>query len=222
MKEMIERIMFEGYASMSIRMTDVFSCLLITVLIALYIFIVYRFVNRNAFYNAGFHLSLLVIAVITAAIILTIQTSIVVSLGMVGALSIVRFRTAIKDPMDLAFLFWTISVGIICGAGYALIAIVASLVITVLIAFVRILPVGKGQEILIVNSTEYDDEIAIMEAVKKHCSLHIVKARNLTKDHIDLAIEIRTSNGAELVRELMTIGKVTSASIVAHEGEVTF
>lgn len=222
MREMIERIMFEGYASMSIRMTDVFSCMLITVLIALYIFIVYRMVNKNAFYNVGFHLSLLVIAVITAAIILTIQTSIVVSLGMVGALSIVRFRTAIKDPMDLAFLFWTISVGIICGAGYALIAIVASLVITVLIAFVKVLPAGKGQEILIVNSTEYDDEAAIMEAVKKHCSLHIVKARNLTKDHIDLAIEIRTSKGAELVRELMSIGKVTSASIVAHDGEVTF
>lgn len=222
MKDLINRVLFEGYSSMGIKMMDVFSCMLITVLIALYIFVVYRFVNRKAFYNVSFHLSLLVIAVITAAIILTIQTSIVVSLGMVGALSIVRFRTAIKDPMDLAFLFWTISVGIICGAGYALIAIVASIVITFMIAFVRILPIGKGQEVLIVNSTSYDDETQIMETVKKYCSLHSVKARNLTKDHIDLAIEIRTTKGLELVRALMKMSKVTSASIVAHDGEVTF
>ncbi len=222
MKEILERVLFEGYSSMNIQMMDVFSCMFVTVLVAFYIFIVYRFVNRKAFYNASFHLSILVIAVVTAAIILTIQTSIVVSLGMVGALSIVRFRTAIKDPMDLAFLFWTISAGIICGAGYALIAVVASCVITMLILIVRVMPIRKGREVLIVNTSSHEDESAIMESVKRFCSLYTVKARNLTKDHLDMAIEIRTSKGSELVKELISIGKVTSASIVAHDGEVTF
>ena len=222
LSEYFSKVLFGGFASMDIQFVDVFSCMLVTVAVAFYIFIVYRLVNRKAFYNKSFHLSILVLAVVTSAIILTIQSSIVVSLGMVGALSIVRFRTAVKDPMDLAFLFWTISAGIICGAGYALIAVISSLVITVIIFIVSLIPAGKAQEILIVNTESYDDEKEIMEAVKKHCVIHVVKARNLTQDHMDLAIEVRTRDDGELVRDLMKIGKVTSASVVQHDGEVTF
>ena len=96
--------------------TSIIMALLITAVIAVYIFAVYRVVCRKAFYSRSFAISLPVIAMITASVIIAVQSSIVISLGMVGALSIVRFRTAVKDPMDLAFLFWSISVGIICGA----------------------------------------------------------------------------------------------------------
>lgn len=90
--------------------------LLSTCLVALYLFGVYRVVTRKTFYSKNFNISLAALAVITAIVIMTVQSNIVLSLGMVGALSIVRFRTAIKDPMDLVFLFWAISVGIACGA----------------------------------------------------------------------------------------------------------
>ena len=96
------------------------------VAVAAYIYAVYKYVNRRAFVNRNFTLSLIALSVITAAIILTIQSNIVVSLGMVGALSIIRFRTAVKDPLDLVFLFWSIGAGIMCGAGFALIAVISS------------------------------------------------------------------------------------------------
>ena len=114
--DLLKKAFMEGYATSSITIGTVLICIGCTMLIAVYIYFIYKIVNRNSFYNKGFNISLVIIAVITAAIILTIQSNIVVSLGMVGALSIVRFRTAIKDPMDLAFLFWSISAGIICGA----------------------------------------------------------------------------------------------------------
>ena len=113
--EVLKKSFLEGYGSVNIDFSTIVMCMLITVLVAMYIFMIYRLLNRSAFYNRNFNLALIALAVITAAVILTIQSNIVISLGMVGALSIVRFRTAVKDPMDLVFLFWSISAGIICG-----------------------------------------------------------------------------------------------------------
>lgn len=220
--DIFKKSFLEGFASFDITVKSIVICMAVTVLISAYIFIVYRLINRNAFYNKNFNISLPAIAIITAAIILTIQSNIVISLGMVGALSIVRFRTAIKDPMDLVFLFWSISVGIICGAGFAIIAVIASVAITCAILFFDWLPVAKTPQILLVNSSDFENEEKILEIVKKYCSLHKVKARNLTGDHIDMAIEVRVKEEGELVQELMRLDKVVSASLVAHDGEVTF
>ena len=107
----------QGYSASNLSAKSILVITIITALIAAYIFATYRFINRKSFYNKSFNSSLFALAIITAAIILTIQSNIVVSLGMVCALSIVRFRTAVKDPMDLVFLFWAIAVGIMCGAG---------------------------------------------------------------------------------------------------------
>lgn len=183
---------------------------------------IYKTVNKNAFYNRNFNLSLIALSVITAAVILTIQSNIVISLGMVGALSIVRFRTAIKDPMDLVFLFWSISVGIICGAGFAVVAVVASIVITVIILLFDRAPAGVPAVILLVNASDYKTEGRVMGIVEKHCGMSKVKARNLTKDKLSLAVEVRTGEGGRLVEELMELESVVSASLVDHDGEVTF
>lgn len=124
--------------------------------------------------------------------------------------------------MDLVFLFWSISAGIICGAGYAIIAIIASAVLTVGILLADWLPIAKAPQILLINSSTYENEDNIMEVVKKYCSLYKVKARNLTHDHLDMAIEVRVKEEGALVKELMKVSDVTSASLVAHDGEVTF
>ena len=212
----------DGYASTNITIKTIVVCMLITVLIAAYIFVVYRIVNRKEFYNKSFNISLFAISVITAAIILTIQSNIVISLGMVGALSIVRFRTAIKDPMDLVFLFWSISTGIICGAGFAIIGVVASAVLTFGILFFNWLPIAKAPQILVVNASSYKCEENLMEIVRKYCSLYKVKARNLTSEHIDMALEVRVKEEGELVTSLMDVEGVISASLISHDGEVTF
>lgn len=221
LREMLQRTFLNGYASMDIQVVDVFMCLLVTSAIAMYIFVIYRSINKRSFYNKNFNLSLLALAIIIAAIILTIQSNIVVSLGMVGALSIVRFRTAIKDPMDLVFLFWAISVGIICGAGFSIIAIIASVIVSLVILFFSKLPSSKGVVILLVNSSTYENEEAIIDIVKEFCSVYKVKARNLTKNHLDMAVEVSVQAQGELVKRLIELPDITSASIVSHEGDIT-
>lgn len=218
----------EGYASSTLSVQSIIMCMIITILIASYIFILYRLINRKSFYNKNFNISLPAMAIITAAIILTIQSSIIISLGMVGALSIVRFRTAIKDPMDLVFLFWSISIGIICGAGFAIISVIASAVLTCGILLADWLPIAKAPLILLINADDYEKEEEITRIVKEHCSLYKIKARNLTKNHLDMAIEVRVkaADGYQtetiLVTELMKLESVASASLIAHDGEVTF
>ena len=221
-EDILKDSIVEGYASSTLSVKSIIVCMVITFLISIYIFILYRVINRQAFYNKNFNISLPAMAIITAAIILTIQSSIIISLGMVGALSIVRFRTAIKAPMDLVFLFWSISVGIVCGAGFAIIAVIASAVLTCGILLADYLPIAKAPQILLINSESFENEKEIMEIVKKYCSLHKVKARNLTIDHLDMAIEVRVKEEAALVTELMKTENVVSASLVAHDGEVTF
>ena len=221
LREILQRTFLNGYASMDIQVVDVFMCLLVTSIIAMYIFVVYRSINKRSFYNKNFNLSLLVLAIIIAAIILTIQSNIVVSLGMVGALSIVRFRTAIKDPMDLVFLFWAISVGIICGAGFSIIALIASLIVSLVIIFFSKLPSSKGMVVLLINSSTYENEEEIIDIVKEFCSVYKVKARNLTKNHLDMAVEVSVKEQGELVKRLIELPNIVSASIVSHEGDVT-
>ena len=158
---------------------------------------------------------------ITAAIILTIQSNVVLSLGMVGALSIIRFRTAIKDPLDLVFLYWSISVGIICGAGLAYIAIIVSLIISLLVVFMQKYPVKKASMILVVNSTKNDSDEKILSIVSKYSSYCKVKSRNLTPASLDMIIEISTDKDAELVHEVLAVEGVSSASVLTHDGEIT-
>ncbi len=220
--EIFKKAFLEGFANTEITIYIVIASLIITSILALYIFFVYRVVTRKTFYSKSFNISLAGTAVITAAIILTIQSSIVVSLGMVGALSIVRFRTAVKDPIDLMFLFWSISVGITCGAGLAEIGVVLSLILTVGIIILSLIPVARAPMILVVNSNNLDAEQLIMDETNKYAKHPVVKSRNMTNDHLDLTIELRTSEGQELVRKIIDIEGVTSANLLSHDGEVTF
>lgn len=212
----------EGYASSTLSVRSVVVCMVVTLAVSAYIFFIYRLLNRQSFYNKNFNISLPAMSILTAAIILTIQSSIVISLGMVGALSIVRFRTAIKDPMDLVFLFWSISVGIICGAGFSMIAVIASIILTIGILFADWLPIAKSAKILLVNADSFEKEEEIFAVVKEYCSNYKVKARNMTKEHLDMAIEVQVKEEGALLKALMEQEQVTSASLVAHDGEVTF
>ncbi len=211
--ELINKTLFEGYSSMDIQVSAVFTCLLCTALLAFYVFGVYRFMHRNTFYNFNFNLSLLMLALITAAIILTIQSSVVVSLGMVGALSIVRFRTAIKDPMDLAYLFWSISIGICCGAGLAIIGIIMSIAATVVLLIFQKAYSPVGMTVLVVNA-DHNVEKEVMEILKENCKYSHTKARNFAHNSMNMAIELRSDKPEEIVEEVMALEGVITASLV--------
>lgn len=220
--DIFKKSFLEGYAGSEITMTTIAVAMLIAGAIALYIFFAYRILTRKTFYSKSFNICLAGITVITAALILTMQSSVVLSLGMVGALSIVRFRTAIKDPMDLMFLFWSISVGIICGAGLAQVAVILSLVVTAGILLLDKLPVAKAPMILVVNADSFEVEAAVTEVIGKYAKHFTVKSRNLTQNSLELVIELRTADGGELVRETMGLAHISSASLLSHDGEVTF
>ena len=220
--DIFKKSFLEGFTGGDISTGRIVATLVVTALIALYIFVIYRVVTRKTFYSKTFNIALVALAVVTAAIILAMQSNLVISLGMVGALSIIRFRTAIKDPMDLVFLFWAISVGIICGAGLYEIALLTSLLVTVGIIGLDLLPTSKAPMILVVNATSLDAEDEVLDAVKASGKVCKVKSRNFSVGHLDLVIEVRTSKEAELVKAVSDIEAVSSVSLLSHDGEVTF
>ena len=221
-KDIFKKSFLEGFAGSEINITTIVAAIAIASAMAFYIFLVYRVLTRKTFYSKNFNIALAGITVITAALILTMQSSVVLSLGMVGALSIVRFRTAVKDPMDLMFLFWSISVGIICGAGLAQVAVILSVVMTLGILILDQLPVARAPMILVVNASDLDVENRIESLVTAYDKHFKVKSRNMTSSTLDMVIELRTSKGGELVRSIMKEEGILSASLLSHDGEVTF
>ena len=195
--------------------------LLLTAVFAVYIFFIYRSITRKTFYSRNFNISLIAMAIITAAIIITIQSNVVLSLGMVGALSIVRFRTAVKDPLDLAFLYWSISIGIICGAGLSMVAAALSLIVTVFIFISQVYPQKKLSMVLVINSEAHANDDEILTTVKGYCKSYKIKSKNLTPSKADYVIEVNINAENNLLRDLMKIDGVNAASILSHDGEIT-
>ena len=221
-KDALRRSVFEGFEQMEMPTTQIVVTLGITFLIGLYIYAIYRLVNRGSMYDRSFHTATALISVVTAGIIIAMQSSIVISLGMVGALSIVRFRTAIKDAMDLLFLFWSIGEGIICGAGLFGLGVIVALAVTVGILLLEFLPVVRKPYLLIVNGTDAACEEAVLSAIREYGRGLRVRARNLKTMGFDMVIEVRTDREKELVQALGAVEGVDSVSLLTHEKEVRY
>lgn len=221
--DIFKKSFLQGYSTIELSTKGIIVALCFSLALGLYIFFCYRLLTRRTFYSKNFNISLVCMSLITTAIILTIQSSVVVSLGMVGALSIVRFRTAIKEPMDLVFLYWAISVGIICGAGLSEIAIIMSLVVTVAVFVLGRIPLGKAPMILVVNS-ENDKETnkAIRQAIRRNSKFFTEKSRNITGSQLNLVVELSVKDGSALTSELSSLRTIHSVSLLSHDGEVTF
>ena len=211
-----------NYTSESITLENTIMVLGIACILACYIFVVYRLVTKKIFYSKSFNIALAVIAVVTAAIILAVQSSIVISLGMVGALSIVRFRTAVKEPMDLCFLFWSIAVGICCGARVMEVAFILSALLTILVVILNMLPVGRTPMILVMNLKDIKEESEVIERVKKYARYYKIKSRNISMMKCNMVIELRVKDGHDMVQDIASLGAIDSVSLISHDGEVTF
>ena len=220
--DVFKRGFVEKFTSEDITVLQIFGVLCLVALISIYIFAVYRLVTRKTFYSKNFNISIAALAMITAAIILAVQSNIVISLGMVGALSIVRFRTAVKDPLDLCFLFWSIAVGICCGAHMAEIAIILSVFMTILVFVLDKLPVGRAPMILVVNMVDAGIEPILVEKVKEHCKYYKIKSRNIRENNCNFVMELRSKDEYQLVHTIRGVEGVKNVSLVSHDGEATF
>lgn len=219
--DIFKKSFLQGMSGSNITTTAILITLGVTCLLSCYIFLIYYLSAKKSFYSKSFNVSLALLAVITAAIILAMQSNIVISLGMVGALSIVRFRTAVKDPKDLMFLFWSISVGIVCGAGMFQIAIITSLVITVGLFALEMTPAGSAEGLLVINAESLEAEKEILPLVKKYSKYAKIKSRNVTKDSLDLVIACKIKEEALLLEQLSSIDGIFGVSLMDHDGEVT-
>ena len=221
-QDMIKKSVLESGVFDSFNAPKMAISLIVALLLGAVIYMVYSKFYVGVIFSRSFAVTLVGMTLLTCMVTLAISTNIVISLGMVGALSIVRFRTAIKDPMDLAFLFWSISIGIICGAGLYEIALVTSVGVTVFILVLDMLPVGKAPMMLVVNSSEMNGEKAVLDVVGKYARYYKVKSRNLSKGRLDLVIELKVKEESALVSEVAALDGMLSASMISHDGEVTF
>ena len=218
--DMIKKSVLNSFSPADMNGTEIVIVLLSTFLIALYIFFVYRFITRNTFYNKNFAVSMAIISVVTAGIILAMQSSLVISLGMVGALSIVRFRTAIKEPLDLLFLFWSIGTGIVVGAGLFSVGLILAAVVTIGLMVLQMIPAISSPELLVLKLSDKSAEKDAMAIIEKYTQRHKVDSKAVTKQQTTLIIEVRAKDGSAMVDELSDLAGVSTVTLMEHQGEV--
>lgn len=188
-------------------------------LIALYLFFVYRFFMKKTLYNMNFGIAIVGMTVVTTAIILTIQSNIVLSLGMVGALSIIRYRTAVKDPMDLFFLFWSVAGGIMCGAKQYGLAVILTLILTVVVFLLSHLPSMKAPYVMVINGSKEGLEDTVEEILNEYCGYFKIKSRSITDDNEKMIVELKTSKEKDLIKKVSELKNV-KVSLLTYEGDI--
>jgi uncharacterized membrane protein YhiD involved in acid resistance len=204
----------------SISVFDMVLTIVLSFGIGLFIFLIYKKTYRGVMYSTGFGTTLIALTMITSIVILAVTSNVVLSLGMVGALSIVRFRTAIKDPLDIAFLFWAIAVGIILAAGMIPLAVIGSVCIgLILLVFVnRKSPTHPYM--IVLNCINHDVEVKAKEFLSKNVTRIMVKSKSAVKGAIEMNIEVRLKeDDTDFINILSEMPGVNSAVIVSYNGD---
>lgn len=208
----------ENIASVSVL--DMAIALVLAFLMGLFIFFIYKKSYSGVMYSASFGVTLIALSLITTILIMTVASNVVLSLGMVGALSIVRFRAAIKEPMDIAFLFWAIAVGIVLAAGLILLAVAGSVFIGVVLLIFAQKKTVDSPYILIVHCENIQIEKQTKEFVKAHVKRINVKSKSVTGGQVELNYEVRLQNDdCDFVNELEAMEGVSRVVLVSYNGD---
>ena len=204
----------------SVSILDMVISLALAFCLGLFIFLVYKKTYSGVMYSASFGVSLVAMTMITTVVILAVTSNVVLSLGMVGALSIVRFRTAIKEPLDIAFLFWSIGVGIVLAAGLVPLAVIGSVVIGVILLVFVNKKSHKHPYIVVLRCDTHDSETAATDFLKTKTERCIVKSKSAQKGEIELNMEIRLKDdNTDFINQLSDMPGVKSAVLVSYNGD---
>lgn len=201
--------------------TDAFIGLFAAFLIGMFIYLIYKKTFSGVMYSHPFNVSLVALTITTSFIILGVTSNVILSLGMVGALSIVRFRTAIKDPMDLVFLFWAIGAGIIVGAGLIPLAVMGSLIVGILLVTFASRNAVDTPYILMLDCAGDKAEDEVMSFIKKTFDRYRLKSKTVSPTKgIEVVLEVRMRNGeTRFANEISGIPGVTNVALVSYNGE---
>lgn len=194
----------------------------VTVILSLYLYWFYKKMYTGVIYSKSFNVTLVMITLITSMIMQVIGSNLALSLGMVGALSIIRFRTAIKDPKDSAFLFWAIGLGLACGVGIYSVAVICSIAISIVLFFLNLGVMSTTSYLLVLQGTEQCSMEKVKEAIQKYVKKSRHKMETKSGDHIEITYEIlvKDSEIDQLTKELSSVEHVESVHIVSYQGEV--
>jgi uncharacterized membrane protein YhiD involved in acid resistance len=203
-----------------VSLLDMCIALLLAFGLGLFIFLIYKKTFSGVMYSSSFGVTLVALTMITTVVILAVTSNVVLSLGMVGALSIVRFRTAIKEPLDIAFLFWSIAAGIVLAAGLIPLAVVGSVVIgLMLLVFVNKKP-HRNPYILVVQCVGQQSEKQVQSFLQPRLARCVVKSKSVQKGSVELNLEIRLKDeNTDFINELSDLDGVSSAVLVSYNGD---
>ena len=204
----------------SVSILDMAVALALAFGLGMFIFLVYKKTYTGVMYSSSFGVTLIALTMITTTVILAVTSNVVLSLGMVGALSIVRFRTALKDPLDIAFLFWSIAVGIVLAAGMIPLAVIGSVIIGVILLVFVNRKSYCNPYIIMVTCENHDCELKVREYLEKETRRFAVKSKTAQKGMVELNIEVRLKDdNTDFVNTLSEISGVGSAVLVSYNGE---
>jgi len=208
----------ENVASVSIL--DMAIALVLAFGIGLFIFLVYKKTYQGVMYSSSFGVTLVALTMITTVVILAVTSNVVLSLGMVGALSIVRFRTAIKEPLDIAFLFWAIAVGIVLAAGMIPLAVIGSVIIGVILLVFVNKKSHCNPYIVVLQCEDHAAEQRATAFLQQHVTRCVMKSKTAQKSAVEVNLEVRLKeDNTDFVNELAELPGVCSAVLVSYNGE---
>ena len=188
--------------------------------IGLFIFYVYKKTYQGVMYSSSFGVTLIALTMITSQVILAVTSNVVLSLGMVGALSIVRFRTAIKEPLDIAFLFWSIAAGIILAAGMIPLAVIGSVITGLILLFFVNKKSHKNPYIIVLSCVNHDAEAQAMKYVNAQVERCVVKSKSAQNGLVELNMEVRLKDdNTDFINALSAMNGVNSAVLVSYNGD---
>lgn len=194
--------------------------MIFALVIGLFIFVVYKKTFNGVMYSTGFAMTLVGLSLVTTLVIMAVTSNVVLSLGMVGALSIVRFRAAIKEPMEIVYLFWAIAVGIVIGAGMIPLAVIGSVLIGVILILFANRRLHDNPYILIFNCVNEKAEETAAHVTKKAVERFVVKSKTVNQAGIEVTAEVRMKDeSTSFVNRLNDIGGVDEVTLVSYNGE---
>ena len=199
---------------------DMVLTILLAFGIGLFIFFVYKKTYQGVMYSSSFGVTLIALTMITSQVILAVTSNVVLSLGMVGALSIVRFRTAIKEPLDIAFLFWSIAAGIILAAGMIPLAVIGSVIIGLILLFFVNKKSHKNPYIIVLSCVNHEAETQALKYVNAQVERCVVKSKSAQSGLVEINMEVRLKNdNTDFINALSAMNGVNSAVLVSYNGD---
>ncbi len=204
----------------SVSILDMAIAIALAFGIGMFIFLVYKKTYQGVMYSSSFGTTLVALTMITTVVILAVTSNVVLSLGMVGALSIVRFRTAIKEPLDIAFLFWAIAVGIVLAAGMIPLAVIGSIIIGVILLIFVNKKSHCNPYIVVVQCDGYESEDAVKRFLNDNVEKCVVKSKSAQKGLIELNMDVRLKDdNTDFINVISSFPGVSSAVLVSYNGE---